>query len=250
MPLLTDYQAAISADVSGYVAQAIPADEFVAAWLLDDALYTLYRADFGLSLLVLGDTDSVRRHWSTVLAEATSVGGDIVQRATVPAAAADAVGFTSQSNWNWMTSSAAPPQQPSESDVVLVSDADVINAFLDEANPDASTRPGDPEIVEWAAIPDPDDERRLLAIAAVTQWRSGARVLVSVATRPDARGRGLAGAVSAFLMRRVFEAGYSRVSLGYYAYNDTAERVYERLGFVVRSRNTSGWLVDRPPSHH
>jgi GNAT superfamily N-acetyltransferase len=159
------------------------------------------------------------------------------------------VPFTSSNGWNWMSTSVSPPVQPRESEVRLLSDDAKVDAFLAEANPDASTRPGDPEIVEWAVVPDPTDEARLLASAAITQWRSGALVLVSVATRPDVRGQGLAAAVSAFLTRRVIDSGRGPMVLGHYADNATAERVYLRLGFATRSRNVSGWLIDRPPRH-
>jgi GNAT superfamily N-acetyltransferase len=247
-PLAT-YPDATLRDPSGYLTVAIPADEWVAGWDLDTAIAVLFRADFGLSLITLGEAAAVRRSWDELLPLATAAGHEQIARATVPADAAEVVGFTSSNGWNWMVTSTPPPPQPAEDLVELVSDIDIINRFLDEANPDASTRPDDPEIVEWAGIADPDGGDRLLAIAATTQWRSGARVLVSVATRPDARGRGLAGAVSAFLVRRTLSAGYPQACLGYYAHNGTAERVYERLGFEVRSRNVSGWLIDRPPRH-
>jgi GNAT superfamily N-acetyltransferase len=236
-------------DPGGYYAIAIPADEVVASWDLSGAVAVLMRAEFGTSLVCQGEADVVSRAWPDLLVAAHEVGGEQIARATVPAATAPAVAFTTSNGWNWMSTSVSPPLQPRESEVRLLDDDVKMNAFLAEANPDASTRPGDPEIVEWAVIPDPADDARLLASAAVTQWRSGALVLVSVATRPDVRGQGLAAAVSAFLTRRVIEGGRGPMALGHYSDNATAERVYLRLGFVTRSRNVSGWLIDRPPMH-
>jgi GNAT superfamily N-acetyltransferase len=246
---LESYDQLLALDPIGYYAVAIPADEVVASWDLGGAVAVLMRAEFGTSLVCQGDADAVSHAWPDLLAVANLVGGERTARATVPAASVGVVPFTTSHGWNWMMTSVSPPLQARESDVQLLNDDDAINAFLAEANPDASTRPGDPEIVEWAVVPDPNDSGRLLASAAVTQWRSGALVLVSVATRPDARGQGLAAAVSAFLTRRVIDTGRGPMVLGYYAENDTAERVYQRLGFGTRSRNVSGWLIDRPPMH-
>ena len=249
MRRLESYAQLQALDTGGYYAVAIPADEVVACWDLSGAVAVLMRSGFGTSLVCQGDAAVVSSVWSDLVTAANEAGGEQTARATVPAASALSVPFTSSNGWNWMTTSVSPPTQPRESDVRLLNDDAKINAFLAEANPDASTRPGDPEIVEWAVIPDPVDDARLLASAAVTQWRSGALVLVSVATRPDVRGQGLAPAVSAFLTRRVIDGGRGPMALGHYADNATAERVYQRLGFVTRSRNVSGWLIDRPPMH-
>jgi len=182
------------------------------------------------------------------LHSANDASGELVDRITVPRAAASVVPFVRSGSWDWMTTNQVPPFQSREPDVIVVADDELINAFLDVANPDASTRPGDPEIEQWAAVPDPSDTRSLLAAAAITRWQSGGLVLVSVATRPDARGQGLAAAVSAFLTRRAINAGEGQVALGHYADNDVARRVYERLGFTTRSQNVSGWLSERLPS--
>jgi GNAT superfamily N-acetyltransferase len=243
------YDEVAELDRTGYIALAIPRDEFVSAMWWRDWLELRYQVEGGHALHMQGDADAVRTYWEHFkLSDPAS--GDSIVRATVPAAAAPAVPFVRSNAWNWMTTDVSPPLQPRESEVELLNDDALIDAFLNEANPDASTRPGDPEIVEWAVVRDQIDRRRLLASAAVTQWRSGGLVLVSVATRPDSRGQGLAAAVSAFLTRRVIESGRGPMSLGHYADNDVAERVYQRLGFETRGRNVSGWLIERKQSTH
>ncbi len=228
---------------------AVDSDSFICGWDLGGAVAVLMHADWGIGMMAQGDAITVRAHVPVLIQAAALQTGRPLERLTVPRGAADVVPWVEVHGWNWMSTDVAPPLQAREGDVRLSTDDALIGRFLDEANPDASTRPGDPEIREWAVVPDPDDSGRLLASAAVVQWRSGARVLVSVATRPDARGQGLAAAVSAFLARRVIESGNGPLALGHYAENDTAKRVYERLGFITRSENMSGWLVERAPLH-
>jgi predicted GNAT family acetyltransferase len=81
-----------------------------------------------------------------------------------------------------------------------------------------------------------------VAVAAHTEVWGDVPFLASVATRSDHRGRGLGGAVTAWVTRRLLEEGSPRVTLGMYSDNEVARRVYLRLGYAVVHRFTSGRL--------
>ncbi|HSN05737.1 MAG TPA: GNAT family N-acetyltransferase [Candidatus Angelobacter sp.] len=118
--------------------------------------------------------------------------------------------------------------------------------LLDLASPSAPLRPGDPRVVRWAAIEDPDhglsDTGGLAAVLAVTVQRSGAAHLNDVATHPERRGRGLARTLCGQVTLDALRAGHPAVTLGMYADNDPARRVYSALGFTFVRGQTSGPL--------
>lgn len=70
---------------------------------------------------------------------------------------------------------------------------------------------------------------RLVATAQTTAASSQSAMVVAVATRPDARGRGYASAVVSELCRVNFAAGRQFLCLFYD--NPAAGRIYHRLGF-------------------
>ena len=65
--------------------------------------------------------------------------------------------------------------------------------------------------------------------------------LQGLAVRPEARGRALGAALIATVTRRGLAElpEDSWVSLGMYADNDPARRIYDALGFVTHTRNSS-----------
>ena len=69
--------------------------------------------------------------------------------------------------------------------------------------------------------------------------------LASIATHPSARGRGLGALVTAALTRRLLDEGAPVVTLGMYADNDVARRMYLRLGFRCDHRWSSRAVVLR-----
>lgn len=70
---------------------------------------------------------------------------------------------------------------------------------------------------------------RLVATAQTTAASSRSAMVISVATRPDARGRGYASAVVSALCRDNFAAGRQFLCLFYD--NPAAGRIYHRIGF-------------------
>jgi len=124
-----------------------------------------------------------------------------------------------------------------------------IGALLDLASPSAPLRPGDPRVVRWAGIEDPEaglaDTGGLAAVLAVTRPRSGAAHLNDVATHPHRRGRGLARLLCGQVTVDALRDGGPAVTLGMYADNDAARRVYSGLGFTCARGQTSGPLHGR-----
>ena len=85
----------------------------------------------------------------------------------------------------------------------------------------------------------------LLACAADTSGATGVGHLSSIAVHPDARGQGLGAAVTAALMRRMFDDGCDIVTLGMYASNTAGRALYDHLGMADTHRFTSGPLQVR-----
>ncbi|MGH3328213.1 MAG: GNAT family N-acetyltransferase, partial [Streptomycetales bacterium] len=103
--------------------------------------------------------------------------------------------------------------------------------------PRHSARPGDADVRGWAGIRDAGG--RLLACGADTRSPAGLAHLASIATLPEARGRGLGTAVTAWLTRRVL-AEQPLCTLAMYADNADARRLYRRLGYREEAWLTSG----------
>lgn len=134
-------------------------------------------------------------------------------------------------DWFWTTSAPAPP--PGESAVVRLSpaDADDLAELLRVSSPRTSAQPGDPSVRTWFGVR--DGSGALVACAAEDEESPGVGHLRAIATHPSYRGRGLGADVTAAATRAGFAAGATAVTLGMYADNAVARRMYERLGFQV-----------------
>ena len=152
------------------------------------------------------------------------------------------------SAWDWMATSRRPEADGGQTVVRLDPSADA-GAVLDclaEANPGTSADPRHEAEAAWFGV---RDGATLLGVigAESRRGRPAARDLSwhlhGLAVRREARGRGLGGALTAAATTAGFDAGADWVSLGMYASNDVARRVYRRLGFDVEGRFTSY----RPP---
>jgi GNAT superfamily N-acetyltransferase len=156
--------------------------------------------------------------------------------------------------WDFWWTETDPPTTPTPyGDSATISDLDGVDPrlgpLLDLASPSAPLRPGDPRVVRWAGIEDPEgglpDTGGLAAVLAVTRPRSGAAHLNDVATHPERRGRALAQLLCGQVTADALRAGSPAVTLGMYADNDAARRVYARLGFTCVRGQTSGPLHAR-----
>lgn len=147
-------------------------------------------------------------------------------------------------DWDWRVTRCFPPRRPGEEWVKWLdnvpSTASAVNELLAEANPDSSTWPGEPKVRRWAGIRGADGS--LDCCLADTSAGSQGH-LSAISTRPGARGRGLGSAITAWATRCLLAEGWEIVTLGVYADNPAAQRTYDRLGFVLEHRFTSGTLA-------
>ena len=181
--------------------------------------------------------------------------GDRIAGLTVPRGvplatwnAAPPPGAHDDSEWDMMACHAAPPVQAAEARLFVLADPALIpevQGFLDRVNPHHSVR-ADYELVDlWIGARD-EVSGALVAVGALTQRISGVAYLASIATDPAARGQGLGSAVTAALTRAVFERGEQLCTLAHYHPNDSARRVYLRLGYRTTHQFASGRIRRSP----
>jgi ribosomal protein S18 acetylase RimI-like enzyme len=143
-------------------------------------------------------------------------------------------------DWDWMWANASTIGQPQDDDRVerLPYDArDDVADLLAAASPRHSSDPGDPDVLAWYGVRDADGE--LVACAAHTESVPGVPHLASIATHPRVRGQGLGTALTRAVTARLLTGGAPVVTLGMYADNDVARRMYARIGYVCSHRWSS-----------
>ncbi len=168
-------------------------------------------------------------------------------RVTVPRGTLDVLGERVRvgdgADWDWLRTDVRPTRAPEEDRVVTVTDDDAVRALLATASPRHSAVPGDDEVRRWVGVP--ADDGTLLACAAHTEAVPGVPHLASIATHPSARGRGLGALVTGTLTGRLLDEGSPVVTLGMYADNDVARRMYLRLGYRCDHRWSGRAIVLR-----
>ena len=137
-------------------------------------------------------------------------------------------------HWHWMLTRTRPSDEVP--DAVVVDDAAAIDALLDVGAPDSHARPGTPGIEAWLGLRDGD---ALVAVGAVVRNPDGSGHLRGVTVAPHARGRGLGRSLSVALTRQALR-GPGIASLGVYADNVPALRMYRGLGYEVVHEFRSG----------
>jgi len=103
-----------------------------------------------------------------------------------------------------------------------------VAGLLDQANPGAAFRPGDPGAGRWCGV---RAGGRLVAAACETWPGAGIAQLSSLAVHPSERRRGLGAAVTAFFVDEAFAYGAPSVILGVDHDNRSGRLLYDRLGF-------------------
>ncbi|CAM3268228.1 GNAT family N-acetyltransferase [Occultella aeris] len=144
---------------------------------------------------------------------------------------AAALALPTVSHWDWLWTETQPPAVPGEDavrELDPVADAEEIRAVQAQANPTTHLTL-DREGARWFGWR--DGQGHLRAIGG-TMRRPVSVHLGSIATVPAWRGRGLGAAVTAAMTRGGI-ASTGQVSLGMYADNAPARRLYTRLGFAV-----------------
>lgn len=146
--------------------------------------------------------------------------------------------------WDWwaIDPTGAPAPSSAVERLDPAADEAAIRDCLAEANPSTQADPASPGEAGWFGVR--EGGRLLGVIGASTRVGRPAGADLSwhlhgLGVRPAARRRGLGAALTATAAAAGVEAGADWVSLGMYASNDAARRVYDRLGFVVDARFSS-----------
>jgi ribosomal protein S18 acetylase RimI-like enzyme len=122
-----------------------------------------------------------------------------------------------------------------------VQDDEAVEALLAAAGPRSDVLPGTAGVRGWLGA---RVDGELVACGALTRRVAGAGHLASIATLPSSRGRGVGGAVTAALTRWSLRGvGDEVCTLGMYADNEAARRMYRRLGYRLRHEFSSRPLL-------
>ncbi|MEO7422655.1 MAG: GNAT family N-acetyltransferase [Ornithinibacter sp.] len=135
--------------------------------------------------------------------------------------------------WDWMWTTRLPPTVPGEAVVgeLHPTCADEARAFLAEHSPRTHGQPFARPGQHWVAVRDATSGA-LVATGSSEPCAAGTPTLAGVAVDAARRGEGWGAAVTAHLTRRAVTA-HGACTLGMFADNDTARRLYERLGFTI-----------------
>ncbi len=138
-------------------------------------------------------------------------------------------GLVRADRWDFFSREVSGADGP---DLEVVTDHREIAALLTSAAPHSRVWPENPEIVAWYGL---RDQRGLASIAALVKWESGHHVVSSVATRVDARGRGLSTTVMNGVVAAASRRNIAWLGLGVAHDNSVAQGVYLRTGFTCRA---------------
>lgn len=200
----------------------------------------------GLTVIGLSDDEGAVR-LVTQLVEGGEVGAPLrwmwlSRRADLPEDVCARLDVEPLPGWNWMSAT----QAPAVPDGVLVERLalpDEIPAILDclaEANPTTDSDPAGRHEAGWWGVRDGD--RLVAVIGAGLRGGEGDGFswhLHGLGVRPEARRGGLGSALVAIATAEGLGAGADWVSLGVWAENTGAIRIYERLGYRTDHRNRS-----------
>jgi ribosomal protein S18 acetylase RimI-like enzyme len=217
----------------------------LATWGLDGGLAFAAADDYSGAdcwVSVVGNPEAAPALVDAALADL----GDRVAGLTVPRGvplarwnAGPVPGEPSESEWDLMACDTPPPAQAADARVVVLDELTQVQSFLDRVSPQHSVRADYALVDLWAGARD-EDSGALLAIAALTRRLSGVAYLASIATDPVARGQGLGSAVTGYLTRRAFDGDERLCTLAHYHPNDSARRIYLRLGYRTTHQFSSG----------
>ena len=135
--------------------------------------------------------------------------------------------------WDFYSRPTAATREASELETLI--DDGAIEELLRDHAPHSAVWPGNHEIVAWYGL---RDGQGLACVAAVVRWESGCHVLSSVATRTDARGRGLARTLVRGIVADLHARGVAWLGLGVGHENLVAQRLYRDTGFAPRAAFT------------
>nr|WP_196792039.1 GNAT family N-acetyltransferase [Motilibacter deserti] len=197
-------------------------------------------------LVVVGPLDTPRgaaraaRAVRAALAEVGAAYKPLLDRSAALAVREHLPAGTGCACFGWMDTD-VPPPAPDGAPVVDVDDEAEVAALLDEAAPESYARPGDPDVHRWLGV---REGGALLGVAAEAWNAPEVGFLAGVATRPAARGRGVARAVCAVGLARLVRR-HGAAALMVDDDNAAALAIYARLG--LRLRPVAGLSVPSVP---
>lgn len=138
-------------------------------------------------------------------------------------------------DWEWMVTTVNPPLSSAEGRVLELGPewAERLIAFLAQHNPRTDAEPFARAGQRWVGVVDDGVAGavgELAACGCAEPNQGGILALAGITVRPDRRGEGLGAAVTAALTRPGVRAD-GAVTLGMYADNDSARRIYHALGY-------------------
>ncbi len=210
----------------------------------DQTLVTLTRTPEGLAVsgYGLGAGGLVARVAAAGLLDEPLLRIDLPRPAGLPEDLTRSLRLELQPGWDWLWTRTMPPPPAVEVTALdPVADGAAIRECLADANPDNWGQPGSPDDAGWWGVT--GDGRLAGVIGAAAHPGAGADGaswhLKGLAVRDAARGRGLGTALTAAATRDGLAAGLDWVSLGVWAANLNAIRLYHRLGFETIHRRAS-----------
>ncbi|SDU49681.1 GNAT family N-acetyltransferase [Jiangella alkaliphila] len=207
---------------------------FERAWVLGGAAGWTVNGRYGPVLVAVGDGADAGLLTTAALSLVPAVARIVVAVDALPHVDAP-LGEGDDWDWFWTTSVPTPPR-PGEAAVVRLGPGDQndLVELLHVSSPRTSARADDASVRTWFGVRDEAaGSGRLVACAAEHEESPGVWHLRAIATHPSFRGRGLGADVTAAATRAGLTSGATSVTLGMYADNHVARRMYERLGFRV-----------------
>lgn len=113
--------------------------------------------------------------------------------------------------------------------------AAALSGYFDEEHGGAKLVDAIAEVAERTGqVPDPEGVKRALTVQKVApEHVPGAWTIEDVATRPEFRRRGLVDALLHEIMERGRKRGATVSDVGVFIGNDSAQKAYEKAGYVV-----------------
>lgn len=191
----------------------VPREKFLNADIDGGGNFLVGREDEGIYGIALGPNPEIPENWKSFSIESCGI-------ASLPQE------YKAVVEWDCYWS---PTKNGTEVEASSASDAE-IETFLKAHAPDSSVFPGNDEILMWIDI---HEDGKLAAVAALCRWESGRVVISSVTTHSDLRGRGLGKALMEKCLIAGASVGEKYLSLGVRHQNESAQRLYQGLGFQL-----------------
>ena len=191
----------------------VPQSHFISADIDEKGNFTTGREDNGIYGIAIGPSPVIPSDWKNFSLDSRAVD-------SLPDE------FKAVVEWDcyWAPTAAGEDIAPA-----ISSDAE-IDAFLKTHAPDSSVFPGNDEILQWVEI---IKDGKLAAVAALCRWESGRIVISSVATHTDLRGKGFGKELMHKTLMAGDQWGEKYLSLGVRHQNESAQRLYQGMGFTL-----------------